>query len=211
MINFFRKLTSGILIGLTITALVRFCYKSNTPKNNTTNPNSTKLITLDCLKSLPNNVPIRKDESSKDVETEGDKFEAQGKGQEALNKYTEAHRLYLRELGYATGRALRGDPSASMEINISITLPEFKFKLGRAFAKTDKQKEAITCFTESLNEKIDKPNDASAYLNRAEAYIATGKKAEAIADLRQAANLFKQYNLPQYQKMATNRLRSITP
>jgi tetratricopeptide (TPR) repeat protein len=170
----------------------------------------TEATNPDCLKSLPN-VPVRKDESSKDIEIEGDKFEAQGKGQEAINKYSEAYLLYQGELGYATGRAMRGDPSASMEINTSIAAPEFPFKVGRAFAKAGKHEIAISCFSESLTRKISAPNDASAYLNRGEAYLATGQKEKARQDYQNAAELFQKYKLPQYQKMATDRLRSVTP
>jgi tetratricopeptide (TPR) repeat protein len=171
---------------------------------------SRETATPDCLKSLPN-VPTRKDEYSKDVEAEADKLEAAGKGQEALNKYSEARRLYLGELGYAAGRAMRGDPSASMELNTSIESPEFPFKVGRAFAKAGKHEMAISCFTESLKKKVASPNDASAYLNRGEAYFTTGQKVKAQQDYQLAADLFKKYKLPQYEKMAQDKLRSVSP
>jgi hypothetical protein len=43
------------------------------------NPSSTEAATPDCLKSLPS-VSVRKDESSKDVETEGINLRHKGKG-----------------------------------------------------------------------------------------------------------------------------------
>jgi Flp pilus assembly protein TadD len=85
------------------------------------------------------------------------------------------------------------------------------FKVGRAAAKAEKHEMAITCFTESLANKIEKPNDASAYLNRGEAYLTTGQREKARQDYQKAATLFQQYKLPQYQKMAADKLRSITP
>lgn len=163
-----------------------------------------------CLESLPN-VPTRKDESSKDVEAEADKLEEQGKGQEAINKYSEARLLHFSELGYATGRALRGDISASMEVNMSVESPEFLFKVGRAYAKTGKHQIAISCFTESLDKKIDQPNDASAYLNRGASYLNIGEKEKARQDYRKSADLFQKYKLPHYKKEALDRLGSTNP
>ncbi|MEG4282121.1 hypothetical protein QUB68_03250 [Microcoleus sp. A006_D1] len=163
-----------------------------------------------CLESLPN-VPTRKDESSKDVEAEADKLEEQGKGQEAINKYSEARLLHFRELGYSTGRALRGDISASMEVNMSVKSPEFLFKVGRAYAKTGQHQIAISCFTESLDDKIEQPNDASAYLNRGAAYLNIGEKEKARQDYLKSADLFQKYKLPQYKKEALDRLGSTTP
>jgi len=85
--------------------------------NDETSPSPVEAAAPDCLTCLPN-VAIRKDESSEDVEAQADKLEAQGKGQEALNKYTEARTLYFGELAWAAGRALRhGDISAVDEIN----------------------------------------------------------------------------------------------
>jgi tetratricopeptide (TPR) repeat protein len=171
-------------------------------------PSLSEVATPDCLKSLPS-VSVRKDKSSKEVETEGDKFEAQGKGQEAIDKYSEAYLLYQGELGYATGRAMRGDPSASMEVNTSMASPEFPFKIGRTAAKVGNHKMAITCFTESLDRKIASPNDANAYLNRGDAHERMGAKEKARKDFQQAVNLFKKYKLPSYQKLAESRLKTV--
>jgi tetratricopeptide (TPR) repeat protein len=205
--NFFKKIMYCALAAALFTLAVRLC--SNSPELSSNNEVSSSPIATtasSCRNALPKG-SVREDKSSKDVEAEGDKLE----GHEALNKYQEANILYAGELGYAIGRNMKGDPSALMELNKSVASAEFSFKVGRAFAKTGKHEIAIACFTESLREKIDKPNDASAYLNRAEAYIAIGQKTKAIADLKLAANLFEQYKLPQYQKLATDRLRSITP
>lgn len=216
MINSFKKLIPSILIGLVIGLIIRNgcsakpdAISSNEPSS----PSPVEPVALpDCLKSLPN-VPVREDEdsTSKTVEAEGDAFEAEGRGQEALNRYGEARLMYSGELGYATGRAMRGDPSASMELNTSVDSPEFPFKVGRAFAKTGKHEIAIACFTESLNKKIASPNDASAYLNRGEAHLAIGQKEKARLDYQKSVELFQTYKLPQYEKMATEKLRSVTP
>jgi tetratricopeptide (TPR) repeat protein len=173
-------------------------------------PSSVETATLGCIDSLPN-VSVDKDKSSKDVEVEGDKFERQGKGQEALNKYSEAYLLFIREIGEAMGKSMSGGPSASTQPNPSVQSSEFPFKVGRAFAKAGKHEIAITCFGETLSRDIAPPNDASAYLNRGESYLAIGQKTEARQDYQKAANLFQQYKLPQYQKMAADKLRSVTP
>jgi hypothetical protein len=62
--------------------------------NDQASPSRVEAAAPDCLTSLPN-VGIRKDESSEDVVAQADKLEAQGKGQEALNKYSEAVHFIL--------------------------------------------------------------------------------------------------------------------
>jgi tetratricopeptide (TPR) repeat protein len=215
MTNFIGKIMVLMIVVLTCnscTVKTAVTPRNEQSPNPSLNPSPIEPVAPDCLTSL-SKITVQKDEekSSKDVEAEGDKLEAQGKGQEALNKYSEAYLIHWGEKGYAAGRAMRGDPSASLELNTSIESPEFPFKVGRAFAKTEKHEIAISCFTESLNNKITSPNDASAYLNRGEAYLATGQKEKARQDYQNAAELFQKYKLPQYQKMATDRLRSVTP
>lgn len=210
MTNHFRK-----TIVLIVILICNGCTANPVTTSNTEaspSPSPVEAAASDCLNFLPK-VTVQKDEdkSSRDVETEGDKLEAQGKGQAALNKYSEAYLLYSGELGYATGRAMRGDPSAFIEVNTSINSAEFPFKVGRAFAKVGKSEVAITCFTESLNNKIASPNDASAYLNRGDSYRAIGQKVQARQDYQKSADLFQQYKLPQYKKMATERLRTMSP
>ena len=174
-------------------------------------PSPVETDTLGCIDSLPK-VSVDKDKSSKDVEVEGDKFERQGKGQEALNKYSEAYLLYLKEAGEAIGKSMSGGgPSDFSQKNASVESSEFPFKVGRALAKAGKHEIAITCFSETLGRSIAPPNDASAYLNRGESYLAIGQKTKARQDYQKAANLFQQYKLPQYQKMAADKLRSVTP
>jgi hypothetical protein len=48
-------------------------------------------------------------------------------------------------------------------------------------------------------------------LNRAESYIAVGQKEKARQDYQKSANLFEQYKLPQYKKMAVDKLNSLIP
>ena len=132
-------------MGLAIAFLIRngCTAKTATVSAFEASPSPVEITATDCLGSL-SKVRVKKDEdkSFREAETEGDNFEVQGKGQEALNKYSEAYLLYLGELGYATGRALRGDVSASMEINASVRSPEFPFKVGRAAAKAGNHKMA---------------------------------------------------------------------
>ncbi len=81
--------------------------------NDEASPSRVEAAAPDCLTSHPN-LGIRKDESSEAVVAQADKLEAQGKGQEALNKYSEARTLYFGELGPEAGRALgHGDISYS--------------------------------------------------------------------------------------------------
>jgi tetratricopeptide (TPR) repeat protein len=214
MTKFIGKIMVSMIVVLTCSCTVKTTV---TPKNEPSpnpsfSPSPIEAVAPDCLTSL-SKITVQKDEEklSKDIEAEGDKFEAQGNGQEAVNKYSEAYLLHWGEKGYAAGRAMRGDPSASLELNTSIESPEFPFKVGRAFAKIGKNEIAIGCFTESLTRKIASPNDASAYLNRGEAYLATGQKEKARQDYQNAAELFQKYKLPQYQKMATDKLRSVSP
>lgn len=214
MINYLtRKFVLAAMV-LTCSCTVKIATTSNTEASPSPSPSPSpvEVAALDCLTSL-SKVTTQKDKekSSREVEIEGDKFEAQGKGQEALNKYSKAYLLHSGEKGYAIGRAMRGDPSASLEINTSIESAEFPFKVGRAAAKAGKHEMAISCFTESLNKKIASPNDASAYLNRGDAYLTTGQKEKARLDYQKASDLFQQYKLPQYQKMIADRLRSVTP
>lgn len=214
MTNFIGKIMVLMIVVLTCnscTVKTAVTPRNEPSPNPSLNPSPIEPVAPDCLTSL-SKITVQKDEekSSKDVEAEGDKLEAQGKGQEALNKYSEAYLIHWGEKGYAAGRAMRGDPSASLEMNTSIESPEFPFKLGRAFAKVGKHEIAINCFTKSLEGKIDKPNDASAYLNRGDAHERMGAKGRAKKDFQQAANLFNKYKLPSYQKLAESRLQSVT-
>ena len=164
----------------------------------------------DCLGSLPN-LPIeqiRKGESSADVEAEADELGLLGKGQEALNKYSEAHTLYFKELGRGVGKAWAdGDLSAAMEVNRSPETPEFLFKVGSVFAQTGQHQAAIGCFTEALNQRIEAPNDANAYMSRGNSYAQIGGGENARQDYQKSADLFKKHKLPQYEQLALNKLR----
>jgi tetratricopeptide (TPR) repeat protein len=175
---------------------------------------SATLRVPDCLDSLPNLSieRVRKRKPSAEVEIEADQLEEQGKGKEALDKYSEAQTLYFGELGRVTGSMLgHGDPTAITEVNISVDSPTFSFKVGRAFARNGQYLPAIGCFTESLDGRISAPNDAIAYLNRGDAYEKMGgAKDKAKTDFQQAANLFKKYKLSSYQKLSEQRLQAVT-
>lgn len=171
-----------------------------------------EVATPDCLDSLPNILieKNRKQKSWQDVEAEADKLEGQGKGQEALDKYSETYALYFAELGQTQKPNSSSDETTEASVS-SVESPEFFFKIGRAFAKTGKHQIAISCFNESLSKEIQSPNDASAYLNRGYSYSATGNREKAREDYQQSADLFGKYKLPLYRKKALDSLRSITP
>ena len=211
MQNFFIKSTALAiaLVGCYGCALTPGLFLDSTKKEVDPAPNQS--TNRDCLGSLPN-LPIekiRKNESSENVEAEADQLEEQGKGEQALEKYSEAHTLYFGELGRASGRALWGDFDATMDINISVGSPTFSFKVGRAFARSNQYSAAIACFNESLEGGISAPNDAIAHLNRGDAYERMGDKIKAKVDFQQAVNLFKKYKLASYQKTSEQRLKSI--
>ena len=171
-----------------------------------------EVATPDCLDSLPNILieKTRKQKPWQDVEAEADKLEEQGKGQEALNKYSAAHALYFAELDRT--QKPNSSPDEATEASVSsVESPEFFFKIGRAFAKTGKHQIAISCFDESLSKEIEPPNDARAYLNRGYSYSATGNREKAREDYQQSADLFRKYKLPQYRKEALDSLKSVTP
>ena len=199
------------LVSALFVLAVRTCANRPEVSTDTETSPSPEAVASDCLKSLPTVAAIRKEESSEDVEAEADKLEEQGKGKEALSKYSEAYLLYQGEWGYALGRNMRGDPSFLMELNRSVESPEFPFKVGRAFAQSRKHEIAIGCFTESLTKQIDAPNDASAYLNRGASYSAIAQKDKARQDYQKSVDLFQKYKLPDRKKEALDRLRTVTP
>ncbi len=212
MQNFFTRSTVFVIVLLTCHGCVAVPVPIPIPISSSTDKAIPEVATPDCLDSLPNIFieKNRKQKSWEDVEAEADKLEEQGKGQEALNKYSAAHALYFAELG----RTQKPDPSPSeaTETSVgSVESPEFFFKIGRAFAKTGKHQIAISCFNESLNREIRSPNDASAYLNRGYSYSATGDREKARQDYQESADLFRKYKLPQYRKKALDSLKSVTP
>ena len=90
-------------------------------------------------------------------------------------------------------------------------LAELQFKRGQAYARFNENNQATDCFSAALELKIIPPNDASAYLNRAEAYRAAGLNGSAHADYLKASELFKQYKLPKYAQIADEKLKLLPP
>lgn len=182
-----------------------------TTSNSQTTSSLVGSVTPECLTAF-SKIPVRGNESSRSLEDDGDTLEVQGEAQKSLDKYSQAYLLYLKELGYATRRSMRGDPTALKEVNRSIQSPEFPFKVGRVFAQIGKHESAINCFTESINQKTAFSTiDADAYLNRGESYLAIEQKEKARQDYQKAVELFQQYNMPEYEKKAADKLRSVTP
>ncbi len=126
-----------------------------------------------CLSSLPDTERSERQDakafSSEELESEADALAEQGKAKEALKAYSLARTRYYGELGRAMGRIASGRVP-DQDVNTKAESPEFKFKIGRAYLKNRQYQAGAICFSESLKDGIEKPNDASAYLNRAEAY-----------------------------------------
>lgn len=210
--NYFTKTTLAIALLICHSCALAPTLVSSTPENETASnatqqkPNPSTLP--DCLVSLPK-LPvtqIRKGESSKNVEAEASLLGALGKWQESLNKYSEAHTLYVEELGHGVDRAMQGDFSATMEVNRSPETPEFLFKVGIVFAQTGQHQVAIGCFTEVLNQRMESPKDASVYMNRGDSYAQIGAGENARKDYQKSADLFKKYELHQDEQTALSKL-----
>ena len=86
---------------------------------------------------------------------------------------------------------------------------ELNFKIGLTYAQLKKTNLAIDCFNEVLKEKggIAPPNNATALLNRGDAYLNLGDKDKARQDYEEAAKLFEEYKLPAYKKRALDKLQ----
>ena len=159
--------------------------------------------------------------SSNSLEVLADKLVVAGKHKEAIQKYNEAGAAALNE-AIADGRAEEMDVDSSLYSKDEIEdfrekhrpliqkSAESNFKIGQSYAQLGQLESAIDCFNGTLKIGILPPNDAIAYLNRGDAYEKMGAKDKAKADFQQAANLFKRYKLPSYQKLSENRLQVIT-
>jgi tetratricopeptide (TPR) repeat protein len=213
MVDFFDKIILLVMALLTCNActvnrIISF--------NNQATPSPVETVTPECLTAFPN-ISVRGNVSSKDLEDDADTLEVQGEAQKSLDKYSQAYLVYLKELGDATRRSMRGDPTALKEMNSSIESAGFPLKVGRVFAQIGKHELAINCFTESLNQKNPlstinaNPYNASAYLNRGDSYLAIGQKEKARQDYQKAVKFFQQYMMPENEKKAADKLRSITP
>jgi tetratricopeptide (TPR) repeat protein len=208
MVKFFEKI---IVLVMALLACKGCTINRVTTSTSQATPDLVETVTPECLDAFPP-ISVRGNESSNGLEIDGDTLEVQGEAQKSLDEYSKAYLLYLKELGYATRRSMRGDPTALKLVNSSIESPEFPFKVGRVFAQVGKHESAINCFTESLNQKTALSTiDADAYLNRGESYLAIGQKEKARQDYQKAVELFQQYNMPQYEKKAAEKLRSVTP
>lgn len=210
--NNFTKITLAIALLVCHGCALVPTLVSSTSENETASnaaqqkPNPSTLP--DCLASLPKlpTAQIRKGESSKNVEAEADLLGALGKWQESLNKYSEAHTLYVEELGHGVSGVMQGDFSATMEVNRSPETPEFLFKVGIVFAQTGQHQVAIGCFTEALNQRIESPKDASVYMNRGDSYAQIGAGENARKDYQKSADLFEKYELHQEKQTALSKL-----
>jgi tetratricopeptide (TPR) repeat protein len=155
-------------------------------------------------------------ENSKNLEAAADKLAAAGKHKEAIRKYNEAGAVTLKE-AIADGRTEKmddyvGDVEGFRVENRPLIQKsaELSFKIGQSYAQLGQLESAINCFNGTLKVGILPPNDAIIYLNRGYALERIGAKDKARADFQQAANLFKKYKLPSYQKLSERRLQAAT-
>lgn len=210
--NNFTKITLAIALLVCHSCALVPALVSSTSENETASnaaqqkPNPSTLP--DCLASLPKlpTTQIRKGESSKNVEAEANLLGALGKWQESLNKYSEAHTLYVEELGHGVSGVMQGDFGATMEVNRSPETPEFLFKVGIVFAQTGQHQVAIGCFTEALNQRVESPKDVSVYMNRGDSYAQIGAGENARKDYQKSADLFEKYELHQDKQAALGKL-----
>lgn len=154
--------------------------------------------------------------ASENLETAGDKLAGAGKHKEAIEKYNEAGAATLNE-AIANGRAenmenYTGDVEGFRKENRPLIQKsaELNFKVNQSYAQLGKLESALDCFNGTVKVGILLLNDAIAYLNRGDVYERRGAKDKAKTDFQQAANLFKKYNLPSYEKLAQKRLLAAT-
>lgn len=155
------------------------------------------------------------------LEAVGDKLAAAGKHQEAIRKYNEAGAALLNE-SVIDGSALEMEIDALFRNREEMgefrekhrplvqRSAESNFKIGRSYVELGKYENAIDCFDSALKIGILPPNDATTYLNRGDAYERIGNKAKAKADFQQAGILFKKYKHPAHEKIAKQRLQTIS-
>lgn len=131
----------------------------------------------------------------------------------AIRKYNEAIAAYHKESGlqreegagnYDSIAALKEGYPKVMEKSAQMLV-----QVGRAYTQLQKHENAADCFSIAIRFRIDKPNDAIAYLNRADAYQRLGERVRALEDFTTASDLFKQYKLPAYQKIADDRIKGL--
>lgn len=155
-------------------------------------------------------------ESSESLENEADKLAVAGKHKQAIRKYNEASAAAMNE-------AIADGSAPDMEIDTLLydkedfrdknrpliqKSAESNFKIGSSYARIGEFERAIDCFNGTLKIGILPPNDAITYLNRGDAYLRTGDREKARQDFQQSADLFRKYKLPQYRRMALDKLKS---
>jgi tetratricopeptide (TPR) repeat protein len=138
-------------------------------------------------------------ESSQELEKQADNLLAVGSYELAVKKYAQVGAQILKE------NRLAFEQSADWKL--LQRLAELQFKVGRSYAQLGKNENALNCFSQSLKYEIASPNDAMTYINRGDAYRNLGKVELARADYLKASELFKKYKLPEFIKIADDRLK----
>lgn len=157
------------------------------------------------------------EESSQELEKQADKLFEMGSYQLAIQRYVEASaRLAVEHESSMLVRARAANADSretffAANSELVQKAAEIDFKRGRTYAQLEKYENAANCFSEALNRyKIAPPNDAMTYLNRGDAYRDLAKEDLARADYLKSLELFKEYKLPVYVKMADDRLKSVS-
>lgn len=146
------------------------------------------------------------------LETQADRLVAQKNYPAAIRKFNEAIAGYYKASGLPADESKYKDIAALKQTHPKAMekAAQLLVQVGRAYTQLQKFENAADCFSTAIRFRIDKPNDAIAYLNRADAYQRLGKRVEALEDFTTASDLFKQYKLPKYQKEADDRIKGLS-
>lgn len=153
-------------------------------------------------------------ESSQELEKQADKLFAMGSYELAIQRYVEASAKLLveNELSLEDAAAQSDSVKEFFSANHGLLqrAAEIDFKRGQTYSRLEKNENALHCFSQALKDEIAPPNDAMTYLNRGDAYRDLAKEDLARADYLKSLELFKEYKLPVYVKMADDRLKSVS-
>lgn len=146
------------------------------------------------------------------LEKQATQFETQKKYSLAIHKYNEAIAAYFKASKLPRESRTFEDIAELKQTHPKIMEKSARLlvQLGRTYTKLHKYENAADCFSMAIRFRIDKPNDAIAYLNRGDAYQRLGDRVKALEDFTTASDLFKEYKLLSYQKIADNRIKSLS-
>lgn len=147
------------------------------------------------------------------LEKQATDYESQGNHALAVKKHNEAMGAYMQKTELIDNDLSDFDSIAALKEKYPQELQrmaEYAVKIGRNYSQLQKYENAVHCFSRAMKFRINKPNDATAYLNRGDAYQKLGERDKAIEDFTTASALFKEYKLPTYQKIADDRIKGLS-